>query len=127
MAERCAVSHETDVPFRGQHIDPVTNSRLATKSELVFEFFAKLGRSIKVAVCRLGQENCQDDVALSVALSILLRAHLSPHEPLIHGIDLNPFAIDLVDQFGGQGRTIAQLNLQLALRAFIVGAVKDKP
>ena len=64
---------------------------------------------------------------LAQPLGIELRADLLAHQPLAVAVELDPLAVDLVDQLGAQRRAVPQLDLQPALGPLLVRPVQDQP
>src|SRR5690606_7034588 len=112
---RC-VAEIFEIALGRERRETIADRALTPQASLAFESLSKLVGCVATTLGCLVKENLENHVALAAALCVQTLAVVLHHQPFV-GIDLAPFAIDLVDAPLRYGCPVAQFINELASRS----------
>ena len=98
---------------------------LAAEPDLVLEFLRQLHGGVEPAFSCLIEQDAEDHILLAQPFGIELAPDVLPDQALAATVEFHPAARDFVDQHGLEAGAVTELDMQLALGLFLVGAEQD--
>ncbi|HEX2177720.1 MAG TPA: hypothetical protein VHG70_17600, partial [Nocardioidaceae bacterium] len=110
QAVRLVVAEELRVALGREHAQPLADGVLAPQPGPVLEPIGELRAGVDAPRRGLVVEQLEDHVVLAPALGIQPLAVLPADQPLAAAVDLDPFAVDLVDEHRRERRLYFELR-----------------
>src|SRR5690606_20630424 len=110
-----SAADKLDRSFGRQHVQTITYDCLSAETSRVLERFGELGHRVDLATQGFVVKQAYDHIAFAHALSIMFCTDLRTDQPLVHRVEFDPSAVDLVDELCRQRRAIAQFDLEATL------------